>query len=252
MGDSDGGAPTAPDEPHTRTLVLSVVRGMSEINRHMMEARRSGSSSALLGVAQARERLRLELENLRMLEVRLPPEMEARFRMLCHQAEALLALDSEPIVQLEDLNLNFEPIEPLPLVSHADQRPCLRTTEAHVDVKTRQVTEGEIYEGINHPHTVNRPPTEVVSNPGVQPHVVDGSPEIVSNNLVCRKGELLNVRCVETLSETERARCMSEQENGREMFGMDDRGMQSLRATTRPSQFVVRSPPIPSPPDQPR
>ena len=76
MDDSNGGALTAPDEPHTRTLVLSVVRGMSEINRHMMEAHRSGSASALEGVAQARERLCLELRNLRMLEIKLPPEME--------------------------------------------------------------------------------------------------------------------------------------------------------------------------------
>ena len=38
MGDSDGGALPAPDEPNTRTLLLSVVRGMSEVNRHVMEA----------------------------------------------------------------------------------------------------------------------------------------------------------------------------------------------------------------------
>ena len=64
MGDSDVGALTAPDEPHTRTLLLSVVRGMSEINRHMME------------MHQAQERLCLELRHLRMLEIKLPPEME--------------------------------------------------------------------------------------------------------------------------------------------------------------------------------
>ena len=161
MGDSNGGALMAPDEPHTRTLVLSVVRGMSEINRHMMEVRRSGSASAVLGVAQTRDLLRLELRNLRMRNVKLPQDMETRFRMLCSQAEAMLALEPEPTVRVEDLNSNFEPIEPSSLVSHADQGVRLRTTEAHDNVKVRQRTGGEIYEGINHLHTANRPTIKV-------------------------------------------------------------------------------------------
>ena len=179
--------------------------------------------------------------------------MEARFRTLCRQAEALLAPESDPIdTRFEDLNLNFDLIEPLPPVSRADQGPCPRIIETHDDVRTRQMTEGGKYEGINHLHTVNRPTTEFAPNSGAQPHVVDENPEIISNRLVRREGELLNAQRIETLSETERVRCMSEQENCREMFGMDDRGMQSVRVTTRPSQLVARSPSVPSPPGQPR
>ena len=156
MGDSDGGALTAPDEPNTRTLLLSVVCGMSEVNQHVMEAHRSGSASALEGVAQARERLCLEFRNLRMLEVKLPPEMEIRFRTLCRQAEALLAPESNPIdIRLEDLNLNFDLIEPLPPVSRADHGPCPRTIEVHNDARTCQRMEVGKHEEINHPHTVN-------------------------------------------------------------------------------------------------
>ena len=248
MDDSNGGALTAPDEPHTRTLVLSVVRGMSEINRHMMEVYRSGSASAVLGVAQARDLLRLELRNLRMRNVKLPQEMETRFRMLCSQAEAMLALEPEPTVRVEDLNSNFEPIEPSFLVSHADQGARLRTIEAHDNVKIGQRTGGEIYEGINHLHTANRPTIGVAPSSSARTHGMDGNPEFVSNNLVRREGELLDAQCIETLSEPERVRCMSEQGNGRGMSGMDDHGSQPLRVTTRSSQFVVCSPPFFPPP----
>ena len=248
MDDSNGGALTAPDEPHTRTLVLSVVRGMSEINRHMMEVYRSGSASAVLGVAQARDLLRLELRNLRMRNVKLPQEMETRFRMLCGQAEAMLALEPGPTVQVDDSNSKFEPIKPSFFVSRADQGTRSQITEAHDDVKVGQRTGGGIHGGINHLHTANRPTIGVTPSSSARTHGTDGNAEVANNNFVRRGGELLNAQCFETLSEPERVRCMAEQGNGRGMSGMDDHGSQPLPVTTRSSQFVVCSPPFLPPP----
>ena len=243
MDDSNSGALTAPDEPHTRTLVLSVVRGMSEINRHMMEVYRSGSASAVLGVAQARDLLRLELRNLRMRNVKLPQEMETRFRMLCSQAEAMLALEPEPTVRAEELNSKFEPIEPSSLLSHADQGTRPRTIEAHNDVKAGQSTGGAFYGGIGHLHAADRPTIGVAPSSSARIHGMDGNPEFVSNNLVRREGELLDAQRIEALSETERARCMSERGNGHEMPGMNGHRLQSLPLTTQSNQCVACSPP---------
>ena len=100
-----------------------------------------------------------------MLEVKLPLEMGTRFRTLCSQAETLLAPESNPIdVRLEDLNLKFDLIEPLPPMSPADQGPCPQIIETHDDARTRQRMEVGKYDETNHLPTVNRPPMEIAPN----------------------------------------------------------------------------------------
>merc|ERR1711873_341946 len=129
-----------------------------------------------------------------MRNVKLPQEMETRFRMLCSQAEAMLALEPEPTVRVEELNSKFEPIEPSSLLSHADQGTRLRTIEAHDNVKAGQRTGGVFYGGIGHLHTADRPTIGVAPSSSARIHGMDGNPGFVSNNLVRREGGLLDAQ----------------------------------------------------------